>query len=147
MAQRVVDQIGDRLFHQRRVAAHPHAGFKTRGQDAALLLGGGTERLDDIFGGFGQIELRERGLAGAAFDFANPRQRLERPQHVLDARHRPRHRIVPPALQFAQHLRQRPAQFVGDVGPHMLPRQQPCLDAVEQAIEGSRQRGEIVVDR
>ena len=50
-------------------------------------------------------------------------------------------------LQAAQHAGQRLAQVVGDIGADLLVGDEQLLDPVEQAVEGARERGQIVVYR
>ena len=49
-------------------------------------------------------------------------------------------------LQAAQHPRQRLAQVVGNVRADLLVRQKQLFDAVEQAVECSSERREVIVD-
>ena len=151
MPKRVVHEIGDRLLQQRGVAAHRQRRFEIETQPATLLLRRRAESLHHVARQFREVERRESRASRAALHLADAQQRLERVENLFDAGDGARDRVlvleIARALKLAQHLRERPPEIVGDIEPTCFCASSSVLDAVEQAVEGPRQRCQIVVGR
>ena len=127
--------------------------FEALNEHLVLVFGGRRERLRDFTRQFGKVKRTESRAPRAGLDLADAQQGVEGLEHALDIAdrridRRPRRagrRVVPRGFETAQHACQGLAQIVGDVGADLLVRQQELLDAIEQPVEGPRQRIQIVV--
>ena len=153
MTQRIVDQVGDQLHQEFLVAGNRKRRVEALNERLAFVLGGRGERLHDLPRDFREVQRPESRPPRAGLDLADAEQGVEGIEHTLDVADRridrvasrAGRRVVPRDFETAQHPRQRLAQIVGDVGADLLVRQQEFLDAVEQPVEGPRERGQVVV--
>ena len=156
MPQRVVEQVRDHLDEQLPVARHRQRLIEARDESFSLFLGGGLKRLDDLARDLGEIERPEGRPPCAGLDLADAQESVEGLEHAFDFGDRSvdrgphRFRRASPSRAASRRrsmLAKRLAQVVGDVGADLLVGDEQLLDAVEQAVEGARERGQIVVDR
>ena len=101
----------------------------------------------------GQVHRHEAGAAHAAVDLGQPQQRIEDADHAIDVGHRridlgkgllgrrPGQRQL---LQPRAQLRQRRAQIVRDRIGDIAHAMDQLLDLIEHAVDGLRQRVELI---
>ena len=153
MTQRIVDQVGDHLHEQLLVAGHRKRCVEALNQRLAFVFGSWRERLHDLPRQFGEVNRPESRPPRPSLDLSDAEQGIEGLEHTLDvADHRidrtarrARRRFVPYDFETTQHSGQRLPQIMRNVGADLPVRLQELLDSIEQPVEGSCERRQVVV--